>query len=542
MSQGPPRADLDETASGGDELPTPGRVAAVLGGSFLAVSAAVLVVVLVAQDGTFTYAVDDAAIHLTLGRVLAEHGTFGIEPGVYESASSAPLWDLALAPVMRVAPGAWWLPLLFEVACAGWVLACFARLDALRRVAATRAGLLVVAAVPIALGLTALAMTGMEHVLHAAVVLQVLALVHDRYRRPPSGRATAALLALLALGVLVRFEMGFLAAGIVLALLAVPPRDDRRSAVRTAGAVVAAVAVPAVGFAIVNRAFGQYPLPNSVVAKTSVGEGLPIPTPSEVWARATTDLVLLLLLAAAVVALAARGALLRRSAAPAARGALAVLVAVTTTAGLHLLFADVGWFHRYQAYLVVALVYALLLAAPHLGLQAPVRTATVGLLVLAGLRLPLLLDTPVATYDVYEDQYQVARFLDAEYPGAPVAVNDIGYVSWEHEGTVLDLYGLASHDLLRARKEGRYTPELLAEHLRARGVEVLVVYDEIFGGVVPAEWEAAGRWCFTGRHVVLSADCITFYAPAGARAAELADRLAAYAPDLPSSVATTTTT
>ena len=50
-----------------------------------------------AANGTFVYTLDDAYIHLTIGRTLAEHGVWGVSPREYSSASSSPLWTILLA-------------------------------------------------------------------------------------------------------------------------------------------------------------------------------------------------------------------------------------------------------------------------------------------------------------------------------------------------------------------------------------------------------------------------------------------------------------
>jgi hypothetical protein len=75
------------------------------------------------NQGSFSYLLDDAYIHLAISRDLAVHGTWGIAPGVYESASSAPLWTLVLAGITLVAgPLAVWAPLGLNVVAAGLLL------------------------------------------------------------------------------------------------------------------------------------------------------------------------------------------------------------------------------------------------------------------------------------------------------------------------------------------------------------------------------------------------------------------------------------
>ena len=64
---------------------------------YLGVTAVLVASAMVRTDGHFTYALDDAAIHLSMGDVLAHHGTWGVVPGEFQSASSSPLFTLLLA-------------------------------------------------------------------------------------------------------------------------------------------------------------------------------------------------------------------------------------------------------------------------------------------------------------------------------------------------------------------------------------------------------------------------------------------------------------
>ena len=57
---------------------------------------AVVVVSLVKTHGHIVYAIDDGGIHLSLARNLGLHGTWGVVPHHFQSASSSPLWTVLL--------------------------------------------------------------------------------------------------------------------------------------------------------------------------------------------------------------------------------------------------------------------------------------------------------------------------------------------------------------------------------------------------------------------------------------------------------------
>jgi hypothetical protein len=303
---------------------------------------------------------------------------------------------------------------------------------------------------------------------------------------------------------------------------------------------MAASVLPALAFAALNVSFGQYPLPSSIVAKSSVGDGIPWPEPGAVVHRLGSDPILMVVLAVSVLALG--HAVLGQRTDARSRAASRPLAVALLTAALHLCFAETGWFERYQAYLIIGCVVGLGLLAPTLAAWPRWRTwVAAALVVLCILRVPLLVRTPLASFNVYQSQYQMARFLAAEYPGAAIAVNDIGWVSWQHEGPLLDVVGLGSIDALRSSVEGRLDATRFEELAAAHDVQVVAVYDRFFSMLIPPGWEEAGRWCVPEGRVVLSAECVTFYARSGAAADAARDALVRFAPELPPETVATVT-
>src|SRR5262249_53981961 len=161
--------------------------------------AVVLVASLHRTHGHLAYAIDDGGIHLSIARNLGLHGTWGVVPGHFESASTSPLWTVALASSARILPRTAfeYMPIVFSAAASMWLIVLLAREQTLlvtnnRRIFEIAA----VVALPITiLFLPGLAMTGMEHVLHCALVVQATALFTAavRTRRAPTVWAYLAL-------------------------------------------------------------------------------------------------------------------------------------------------------------------------------------------------------------------------------------------------------------------------------------------------------------------------------------------------------------
>lgn len=285
---------------------------------------------------------DDAYIHLAVARNLVEHGTWGVNPGEFASASSSPLWTVLLAAGFLVAPPGLGVALALAAASAALVLVVAARglvddgLPA-RWVHLGLGALVVAVPLPFLVGL------GMEHTLHLGLVLALLRASEraapDTPDRP--GRL-AGLAALAGAAALVRTESLFVVAGLAPLLLL-----ERRPGAALAVLAGGLGALGAFGAWSVSQ--GGYLLPNSVLMKAPMRQG---------WWDGVVMAVdasgpLLAVVAVAALAPAALGL-------PAAHRRRAGLFVVAAL--LQLAFGRVGWLFRYEAWLVGW--GALLLVAP----------------------------------------------------------------------------------------------------------------------------------------------------------------------------------
>lgn len=133
----------------------------------------------------------------------------------------------------------------------------------------------------------------------------------------------------------------------------------------------------------------------------------------------------------------------------------------------------------------------LIVWAPVIGTPSR-RITTPGLLifVLPFVGYTYLLDTLVtqrAARNLYEQQYQMHRFAVQYFP-EPVAIIDLGWVTYRNDEYVLDLWGLSSEtarQLLNA--EGR-TPGPIRRMTTDAGVTYAVLYEEVFDDGLPPEW------------------------------------------------------
>ncbi|MFH1143134.1 MAG: hypothetical protein V1774_01150, partial [Candidatus Eisenbacteria bacterium] len=120
-----------------------------------------------------------------------------------------------------------------------------------------------------------------------------------------------------------------------------------------------------------------------------------------------------------------------------------------------------------------------------------------------------LLETPRATANINEQQIQVALFLREHYTGSTIALNDIGAANFLADIVCVDLYGLASHEVLKALRQGTYGVKTLERITREKGARVAVLYPNWIR--TPSSWTRVGHWSIAD-NVVNGGDTVAFFA------------------------------
>jgi hypothetical protein len=504
----------------------------------LGMTGSVLVASLRLNDGHLVYALDDPYIHMAMARNLALHGVWGITPYGFASTSSSPLWLLLLAGIYRLFGVSEIAPFIL---CLLSAIALVLVADAIGRrfIRGATGRFLLLLALLISFPLPTAIFYGLEHILHATLALLFM-YGAARYLSDPSDAAPAGgarwgrrLLLLAPILTATRYEGALMIAVVGLLMLL------RR---RVVMAVVVGLcgALPLVAYGIFSRSQGWLFLPNSILMKGNIPEaGLLRGLARFVIDGAYTQIVhnpsialALLLPGAALVAELRRGGSRWRP-------APLMLVIALLTILLHCQFAGIGGFHRYEAYLMALAVMSLAPVVPGYaaGLRAALRGRRDRAIVLAVVALIALLPfihrglkatvTPTATGNIYRQQYRMGRFVARYYRDQPVAVNDLGAVTFLGEPRTLDVYGLGSLETLLLKRAGNYTPQTLAALCREKGARVGILYESWLirdAGSVPSGWTPIGRWTISD-NIVCGDVTVTFYALDPAERQPLAEHL-----------------
>ncbi len=499
-----------------------------------AIVALTLLRCLARNDGHLVYSLDDTYIHMALAKHLVRDHVWGVTKYEFSSSQSSLVWPLLIALFYLPAGPNEWAPLVLNIILATallWYLyVLFKRAglpDALNTV--------LLVAMIFSVDLPLMVLDGMEHLLQTLVGL---AFVHTSVQvlanESPPRRTTALLLALALLLPAVRYEGLFLLAPVV-GLFWLRRRW-------LAGLAVAAVALaPVLAYGAISSAHGGYWLPNSVLLKSNyVGV---IKWNKGPLAQLLTSPLIYVMVAAALLYR------MRRSAGFWDAGRLMLLVFLA--ASVPHAFVASAILLRYLVcllalglYGVATSLYSALGAA-----QVAARWrawATAGAMAMLVVLPPqwllarLAILVPLATSNIYQQQYQMALFLRQHYQGQAVAANDIGAINYIADLRLLDIAGLGTPEVAAARINRVFTSALLERLARDRGVKIAVAYKRWlleFEGLAgpPTQWIEVAKWRIPNS-LVTGEDTVNFYAVDPSEAPRLRQHLEAFSARLPPQV------
>lgn len=498
-------------------------------GFYLLLVVVLLTSILHLTHGTFVYALDDPYIHLAMAEQLV-HGHYGINALENSSPSSSIVWPLLLTPLA----GTRWqvyLPLvwniLFGVISAGLIGAIVAGWPASpspRPVEVPRWQQALTAMLLIFLAnLASLTFIGMEHVLQImlSICCAVGVIRAMEGRNIPPWCVAAAIVA-----PMVRYENLALTVALAIALIGLRQR-------RKAALVVGFSLLPLVAFSLFLKAERLPLLPTSVLVKggaykSSTSHGMSFLR--DIHDNLVLDIIhterssMLLLLIILLVLFYRERSRTRRFA----------IGSAVWVAAIQLLIGRFGWFHRYEVYAFIFIALVLVrIATEHSRMK--LACLTVILLFCAGTYIHGTLVTPEASSDIYQQQYQMHRFM-ADFYRRDVALNDLGLVSYQRPPGVyvLDLYGLASPE---ASRQTDKTPEWMEEITQRHRVPLAMVYSGWFN--IPSTWVPLARMCQGTPKQRVGERCVDFYSTSAATEEQTRIAVTKFAPTVPQTVAFT---
>ena len=506
-------------------------------------------IIILRENGHLVFALDDPYIQMAMAKNFVLHGVWGITRYGFTSSTSSPLWTFLIAVTYLLFGLSEMSPFYLSLLSSALMLGV--AYGVLRSYKLSPKFIFWTLVVLIFFTpLPTLICIGSEHPLHAALTILMTFLAARLLSEESPSTARRDLILLLAVSpvlTLVRYEGMFL-------ILVIGVLFFLRGRWRTALAVETAGFSSILLYGAIGLANGWSWLPSSILLKGNFPRYASFSAwLDSVFGPAYENVKMgphLIVLVAASLFLALYAANERESLWDSRQVMTAIFVPITVA---HIQFCMVALFFRHEAYLValgIVVVAAQLadqfpkklfgtpgnraLVPKHVGALLLAAFLVYPCLVRAGVALIFL---PQASKNIYEQQYQMARFIRQYYQGSTIALNDIGAVNFLADVHCLDLWGLGNYQVTQLMHHHNYhTPDILRLS-RQWGVKVAMVYDSWYTplGGLPRDWVWVGQWALPD-NVVAGGDTVSIYAVDQSETVPLMQRLQDFSPLLPKEV------
>lgn len=495
-----------------------------------------------ATSGHFGYPLDDTYIHMAIGKHFAQNWVWGISYNQFSSSTSSPLWTFLIALTYKFVGVNEWVP-LFLCLIIGTVLLCYIYKllqNTPNLIRLLGFILLIVLFIPLPI----LTLTGMEHVLQSFLAL---GLIFTAVEYPSTNSNRSKLLILLAwagAAAFTRYETMFLITAITIFFLS-------KKMVGSAFLIQIAGWLPITLYGLYSVSQGWYFLPSSLLLKGNLPHlsvsGLVNFLSRPLFKLEANPHLLLLLMCCLIAYLWCE----RQKLLALETEKSTLLIFIFTTL-LQLQFADIGWFYRYEAYLIVIgcvillRIFNVVIEQFEQTKQPVLETniisqGIIGLIIILFI-IPIVIrastamrEYPSAVGNIYEQQYQMGRFVQRFYDGKNIVANDIGAINYLADINTLDLYGLGTLQIVQARRNSEFNQIFVDNLVTQHNPEIIIIYDIWFKEDIPESWVKIGEWQILN-NVVAGDDTVSFYVPQASRTAEAVANLQQFSPLLPETV------
>ena len=497
------------------------------------------VAILVMNSGHMIYTIDDIYIHLAISRNLNEFSVFGVTRYEFSSSSSSPFWNLILSAGFLLLGVNDLIPLALNVILASVaVVIVYALLKDIDASPRYITGVLL--SFVFFTSLPGLVFTGMEHILHIILSLAFVVLSSRILSSKESNSRESLLLFVVTLfASAIRIESIFLV--LPVAILFLMKRNWSHTLT-----VLGMAALPWIAYGIVSIQNGWFLLPNSLIVKgiDDLNYGIGWYFVRGIANLAVSPFLLTLLVASVKLSRFQDQGFWQID-------NITKLLFVSACL-MHLQLARIGWFFRYEAYLVALGIFTVAvrgrqflsefnLASPRIPtIQTSLgknRLYALGLIALfftplvARGALCIYL-TPIASNNIHDQQYQMALFLDRFYSGETVMMNDIGFVNYLTDIVCIDKWGIGTLDVGQSWLDGSLSAATIRIAAVDHGVKIAILY---LDRLVPEEWEIVGYWTIRN-NVVAYNSTVAFFAVMPSERDRLIESLIQFSPNLPEDV------
>ncbi len=455
----------------------------------LAVVGLLEIVTLHKTNGVFCYPLDDTFIHMSVAKNMALHGNWGINATDWVSTSSSPLFTGLITLMFKLFGVNIHVPLILAIAGALLMIVAM-QLELKRYTALSTSAQTGCIILTIFLGaIPSLAAVGMEHTFQIAFTLffvhscaSILSKENISYKQVWIAALWGAVM------VFTRYENAFVVAAACGFLFL-------RKGIKVPLIIGIVSALPILLFGLYAVSQGGLFIPNSIQIKARqnykqlMNGGLAM-------LEVASSISGLLVVSIYLILKKVRQQQMDRT--------FHILCIFVLSGLIHAVFGGFGWFYRYEAYLIVLGCFHLLIIffewykvrKPENDKQYLLYFAFA---LLFTFNLPLrganaLRNFVRSTYNIYEQQYQMALFMQKYYNKETIAANDIGAMSFLTDMDIIDLWGLGNNEVTIARKGGYWNAAFLQSVITRKKAPIAIIYESWFNKELTGNWKKTGTW------------------------------------------------
>jgi hypothetical protein len=349
----------------------------------------------------------------------------------------------------------------------------------------------------------ALTLSGMEHILHTVFIIYLIYYSLRVNTESNSNKDITLMFVFSILATAMRYETLFVIAGISIILLL------RKKIFLSIGIVIFSL-LPIIIFGVYSINQGSYFLPNTLLLKGNIqgfSTDLLINYAIVLFVRIFKYPHILISISIIIISIIS----IKPKSLKDNNLTLGIILLIAWF--FHLVFAGVGWFYRYEAYLVVlSICYSAYLVNKYqeryfngdfsfINLFISLRKLKISVIILLfiiigsySLRLgSSFYKSSLAPKNIYEQQVQMAYFTKFS-ESKSILLNDIGAVSYFNDITIMDLNGLGNFEIAQAIKNKQFNLDFLKNYSVSKNCELAIIYEGIHDFALPKEWIKIGSW------------------------------------------------
>ncbi len=475
------------------------------------------------EVGFYTFPLDDTYIHLAVAKNLALYDTWGITKYEFSSTSSSPLFTLLLSILIRVFGVFDYYPLLVNSILIIPFFILIHKLFKGYNLITYSIGIVFIVVIPI---IHIQVLSGMEHMFQIVSTLCIIYFFNNYFIKKIRSSFPHLLISTFLL-VSCRYESLFLIAPLGMILILT---KEYYGAIH----IWLAAIIPVTLFGIFSIYNGADFFPNSLLLKGNTSLSLLIlikKVLSSFWHNKYLVFVILsnlLILLTEFKNNLNFNEFIRRN---------WLQIVIVCTILEHSAFASFGWLYRYDAYIKILSVITLVSFIHYINSQL---FSEVKRFLLLMMLLGFTLFSTKSFYEsfymfnasnnIYEQQIQMAKFLNKYYNNSVIVANDIGAIAYYTDIHLIDLYGLGNNDIQKIRRKNKIElntvlqSEEILTIIEEKDPVIAIIYDSWFTGGVPNNFHKVGTWRIKN-NVVCGSDSVSFYSVGKENSANLRSSL-----------------